>query len=88
MLGAGDDERKINYDWPCDVKILNSYYPELQLKITKSAIKSILKKIVEWIGRVQICYNLGFKIQKIMKQNIAPFIQTLRRKQLFMIQNC
>lgn len=88
MLGAGDDERKINCDWPCDVKILNSYYPELQLKITKSAIKSILKKIVEWIGRVWICYNLGFKIQKIMKQNIAPFIQTLRRKQLFMIQNC
>ena len=52
MLGAGDDERKINYDWPCDVKILNSYYPEPQLEITKSAIKSILKKIVEWIGRV------------------------------------
>ena len=52
MLGAGDDKRKINYDWPCDVKILNSYYPEPQLEITKSAIKSILKKIVEWIGRV------------------------------------
>ena len=52
MMGAGDDEWKINYDWPCDVKILNSYYPEQQLKITKSAIKNILKKIVEWIGRV------------------------------------
>ena len=44
-MRAGDDERKVNYEWPYDTKILNSYYPGLQHKNTKSAIKNILKNL-------------------------------------------
>ena len=70
-----------------NVEILNSFDLRLQLKDTESTIRNKLKDLLtEFRGyKFMATLVLEFKKQNVMiKQNIAPFIQPQKQKQLLM----
>ena len=71
-----------------NVKILNSFNPELQLKDTESAIKNKLKNILTELKGFKFVTTLALKFKKkqkmMIKQNMTLFTHTQKQKQLLM----
>ena len=66
----------------CNMEVLNSSDPELQVKNAEPETKNKSKKLLNELR------GFGLKIKKKtkLKQNIAPFIQTQKQKQVFTTQ--
>ena len=66
------------------MEVLNSSDPELQVKNAEPETKNKSKKLLNELR------GFGLKIKKTkktkLKQNIAPFIQTQKQKQVFTTQ--
>ena len=66
------------YKSTCNIDLLNSFNPELQLKDSESAIKKIRKYLLTEMKGFKFLTTLAFESNKykvMMKHNIAPFIR-------------
>ena len=65
-----------------NIEILNSFNPELQLKDAESTIRDKQKDLLSEFRGFQFVATLLLEFQKMVKQNISPFIRPQRLKQL------